>query len=55
MQNLNILNTREIKKILNLLNEQFGFEDKLNYVFLQNKDGKIFLIGVTKSICWEDT
>ena len=20
-----------------------------------NKDGKIFLIGVTKSICWEDT
>jgi len=45
MQNLTILNKKQIKKILQLLNKQFGFKEDLNYVFLQNKDGKIFIIN----------
>jgi len=45
MQNLTILNRKQIKKILQLLNKQFGFKDDLNYVFLQNRDGKIFFVN----------
>ena len=36
MQHLKILNKKKVKEILNLLNKQFGFSDKLDYVFLMN-------------------
>lgn len=45
---LKILNSKEIKEIKKLLKEQFGFDNELDYVFLQNEKGKIFL--VTKDI-----
>ncbi len=45
MQNLQILNKKQIKAILSLLEKKFGYKDKLDYVFLQNKEGKIFIIN----------
>lgn len=45
MQNLKILNSKEIKVILKKLQEQYGFNKKLDYVFLQGKDSKIYLIN----------
>jgi NOL1/NOP2/fmu family ribosome biogenesis protein len=45
MQKLNILNTREVKKIKEKLKEQFGFTDKLDYAFLLNEKGRLFIIN----------
>lgn len=45
MQNIKILNSREVKKILALLKLSFGFEDKLGYCFLMNNKNKIYLIN----------
>ena len=47
MQNLKIMNSREKKRILEMLNEQFGYgeNEKMNYAFLFNeKEQKIFLV-----------
>lgn len=44
MKELKILNSKEIKNILNILNSQFGFSGKLDYAFLRNKDD-IYLIS----------
>lgn len=41
--NLKILNKKEVKNILNLLDKQFGFKDKLDYVFLQHENGKLYV------------
>ena len=40
---LTILNTREIKEITKHLVDQFGFTDKLDYVFLLSSKDKIYL------------
>ena len=49
MQNLKVLNKKEIKRILDKIKEQYGIDEiSLDYGMLQNKDGKIFLI--TKNI-----
>ena len=49
MQNLRILNNKEIKQVLNKIQEQFGIKEiKLDLGMLKNKEGKIFLI--TKDI-----
>ncbi len=45
MQNLIILNSKQIKEILFKLKEQFGFNSKLDYAFLKNNEGKIFLVN----------
>ncbi|MFC1801553.1 hypothetical protein ACFLZB_03735 [Nanoarchaeota archaeon] len=42
---LNILNTREIKGILKLLDSQFGFSSSLDYVFLKNDKGKVYIVS----------
>jgi NOL1/NOP2/fmu family ribosome biogenesis protein len=44
-KNLLILNTREIKEILTILKKQWGFNEKLNYVFLRNAKGKIYIVN----------
>ena len=44
MQNLKILNSKEIKHIIALLEEHFGFNKKLDYAFLMNNKNRIFLI-----------
>ena len=45
MNKLKILNNKEIKEILRLLYNQFGFIDKLDYVFLMNQRNKIYLVN----------
>ncbi|MDP3733914.1 MAG: hypothetical protein Q8R37_01680 [Nanoarchaeota archaeon] len=44
MQKLNILNTREIKKIKEKVSEEFGYFPEEKYAYLQNDKGKLFLI-----------
>jgi len=45
LQKMRILNTREVKEIIEKLDEQFGFNEKLDYAFLQNNKEKIFLMS----------
>ena len=41
--NLKILNSKQIKEVLKLIKQQWGFNDKLDYAFLKNEKNKIFL------------
>jgi len=45
MHKLKILNSKETKEIYKLLKDNFGFEDKLDFAFLMNKDGKIYVVN----------
>lgn len=41
--NLKILNSKEIKEILSLINQQWDYNEKPNYAFLRNEKNKIFI------------
>ncbi|MCK5282905.1 MAG: hypothetical protein KAK00_05845 [Nanoarchaeota archaeon] len=43
MQNLKILNSKEIKNIHNLLKKRFEFEKHLEYVFFLNNKNRIYI------------
>ena len=43
-QNYKILNNKEIKKFLQQLNKQFGFSEKLPYIFFEKKD-KVYILS----------
>lgn len=45
MQKLKILNKKEAKKILKVLDEQYGFSGELDYVFMLSEKDKLFLIN----------
>ena len=45
MQKLKILNSREIKEILKLIEKQWGAKLKPNYAFLQNNKNRVFIIN----------
>jgi len=45
MQKLIILNTRKIKKIKEILIEQFGYFPKNSYAFLQNEKNRVFMVN----------
>ena len=45
MQNLKILNSKEVKNIYKLLESQFGFKEKLDFVFLLSSKDKIYIIN----------
>lgn len=45
VQEINILNTREVKHIRELLIEDFGYFPEVEFVFLQNNQNKIFLVN----------
>ena len=45
MQNLKILNKKEIKNIFSLIEKQFGCKTNLDYVFLINKKNKIYVVN----------
>jgi NOL1/NOP2/fmu family ribosome biogenesis protein len=48
MQNLKILNSRETKHLLEMLERQYGFDEKksgLNYIFMMNKDNRIYVVS----------
>ncbi len=43
MQNLKILNSKEKKRILGMLEQNWGFNEKLDYAFLESEKGKIYI------------
>ena len=45
MPQLKILNSKEIKEILKLIEDQWGAKLDLNYAFLKNKKDRIFIIN----------
>src|SRR3989338_5899486 len=45
MQSLTILNTREVKRIKELLISQFGYALQEDYAYLQNDKNSIFLVN----------
>ena len=45
MQKLKILNKKEIKKIIELIKEQWNADVKLDYAFLMNEKRKIFVVS----------
>ncbi len=45
MQKLKILSKRETKEILKMIESQWDAKLKLDYVFLKNDEGKIFIIN----------
>ena len=45
MPELKILNSREIKEIYEMIEEQWGAKIKLDYGFLQNNKNRIFIIS----------
>lgn len=45
MQNISILNSKETKEILSLIEKQFGCKMELDYAFLKNPEDKIFIIN----------
>jgi NOL1/NOP2/fmu family ribosome biogenesis protein len=56
MQNLNILNSRETKHILEKLHEQYGFDiakNDLDFIFLMNKENRLYV--VTKDMAMINT
>ena len=42
---INILNTRDLKRLKNTLLEQFGFSGKLDYAFILAENQKLYLIS----------
>jgi len=45
MQPLKILNSKEIKAILKQIEAQWGAKLRLNYVFLQNSQNKVYIVN----------
>ena len=45
MQSLTILNTREVKRVKDLLIQQFGYALQEDYAYLQNDKDRIFIVN----------
>ena len=45
MQKLKALNSRELKQLYKELNEQFGVEEKLDFIVLENTKDKLYLLS----------
>ena len=45
MKNLKILNKKEIKKIMQLIEKQWNAKLKLGYAFLKTEKGKIYIVN----------
>ncbi|MBW2992217.1 hypothetical protein KY345_03295 [Candidatus Woesearchaeota archaeon] len=45
MENLKFLKSKQIKQILKLIEEQWGFSSELDYTFLINTKGDIFIVN----------
>ena len=43
MDTLQVLNSREVKKIVKMLKEQWDYSGTLDYVFYQNSESKLFI------------
>lgn len=44
-KNLTILNSKEIKEIRKMLTEQFGIDEKFDFVFLRNTKDKLYVVN----------
>lgn len=42
---LTIMNSKEVKNLMHHLSEQFGVNEKLNFVFLLNTKGKVYVLN----------
>jgi len=49
MKKLKILNKKKIKKILSMLEQQFGFKGKLDYAFLRSEKNRIYIVNTDLS------
>ena len=45
MHELKILNAKEVKEILKLIEEQWNAKLKLNYAFLKNNKNRVFIVN----------
>ena len=45
MQHIPVLNTREKKRINELLEEQWGITEKFDYVYIQSKKNRLFFVN----------
>lgn len=45
MNSLDILNTKKIKKIMNLVKEQWDCSPEMDYAFLMNNENRIFIVN----------
>ncbi len=45
MQNLKILNKKQIKQILGVITKQYGCEVDLDYAFLQNEKNRVYIVN----------
>jgi NOL1/NOP2/fmu family ribosome biogenesis protein len=45
MQNLKILNKKEVKNIFSIIKKQFDADVKLNYVFLINNKNRLYIVN----------
>ena len=43
MQKLKILKKKETKRVLEMLNKQWGFDKKLDYAFLESQKGRVYI------------
>ena len=50
MPQLKILNSKEIKEILKLIEKQWGAKLKLEYAFLKNPKNRVFIIDKDRNI-----
>ena len=45
MQNLKILNKKQVKEILAIIKKQWGCSPKLDYVFLMNEKNRLYIVN----------
>jgi len=45
MDNLRVLKSKEVKNIIERLKERFGYEAKLEYIFLINNQNRLYIIN----------
>jgi NOL1/NOP2/fmu family ribosome biogenesis protein len=45
MKNLKILNTREIRKITDILEKQFGYSERPDYCWLMSSKNKVYVVN----------
>jgi len=45
LENLRFLKSKEVKQIFKIIEDRWGFKDRLEHVFLMDKEGDVFIIN----------
>lgn len=45
MMNIAFMNSKQMKRIYSLLDSQFGFSEKIDYVFVRTNKGKLYIVN----------